>query len=157
MAEELDLKEESEDEMMLQDRAMMMMTISKSSPAAQSKRTVPSGRPVQRPPKIMTRIPPKQMTTKQQLTPKHQLTPKQKLTPKQQLTPNQQLPPWQQNEEKLTDEHVKRVTGILDRTGGWERLANHTNHGSLVRLYKKTSSPSTALFGKIRVRVLFFL
>ena len=152
MEEELDLKEESEDEMMLQDRAMMMMTMSKPSPAPQSKRTVPLEHPVQTPLKVMTRIPLKQMTKKQQLRPQQQLTPKQQLTAKQELTPNQQLPPCQQNEGKLTDEHVKRVIGILDRTGGWERLANHTNHGSLVRLYRKMSSPSTALFGKIRLQ-----
>ncbi|XP_011495644.1 PREDICTED: nuclear factor NF-kappa-B p110 subunit [Ceratosolen solmsi marchali] len=57
--------------------------------------------------------------------------------------------PW---EDKLTDDHVHRIKDILERTGGWERLAQHTNHGSLVRLYRKTSSPCSALFTKIRLQ-----
>jgi mannosyltransferase OCH1-like enzyme len=65
-----------------------------------------------------------------------------------------QHPPLQNTSsrgEKLRDEHVNCIKDILEKTNGWERLAQHTNHGSLIKLYRKTSSPCLALFTKIRV------
>lgn len=116
--EELDLKEESEDEMMLQDRA-----IEASHFSSQRKKSSLQERPAVQP-----------------------------TVPK---TSKPQLQPARPGDEKLSDAHVNRILHILDRTGGWERLAQHTNHGSLVRLYKKMKSPSKALFVKIRVSLIF--
>ncbi|XP_008215383.1 nuclear factor NF-kappa-B p100 subunit isoform X1 [Nasonia vitripennis] len=117
--EELDLKEESEDEMMLQDRAIL-----------QASRTFSQGR------RISTQERPAVQPTVTKTSP----------------TTKPQLQPARPGDEKLSDAHVNRILHILDRTGGWERLAQHTNHGSLVRLYKKMKSPSKALFVKIRLQ-----
>lgn len=57
-----------------------------------------------------------------------------------------------QKEEKLTDAHVKRITEILDKTGGWIELAEHMNLCSLVKFYEKTTSPSSALINRIRLQ-----
>lgn len=119
--EELDLKEESEDEMVLQDRAILQASRSFS-------------------------LNPKSSTQERPVV--------QPTVPKTSPTTGPQLQPARPGDEKLSDAHVNRILHILDRTGGWERLAQHTNHGSLVRLYKKMKSPSKALFVKIRVSVV---
>lgn len=108
--EELDLKEESEDEMPLMERSIMHQETNRSPP----KMHIPA------------------------------VT---KLTSQQQM----QLQMMRQGDEKVTDIHLERIKGILDRTGGWERLATFTKNTSLVRLHRKTSSPSSALFNKIKV------
>ncbi|XP_014230726.1 nuclear factor NF-kappa-B p110 subunit-like isoform X1 [Trichogramma pretiosum] len=64
-----------------------------------------------------------------------------------------QLDQLRKNEVKFTKEHVNAIKEILDSTGVWEKLAHHTNHGTFIRLYKKTSSPSTALFTKILLQM----
>ncbi|XP_058793085.1 nuclear factor NF-kappa-B p100 subunit-like isoform X2 [Phymastichus coffea] len=112
LEEELDLKEESEDEMPLLERSMLRINRSSS---------------------------------KEPTTPTPTIT---KLTSQQQL----QLQQMRQGDEKVTDVHIERIKDILDRTGGWERLAQHTKNASLVRLHRKTSSPSSALFNKIRLQ-----
>lgn len=128
--EELDLKEESEeseDEMTLQDRAIMQVRRA----LAEEQRQRHSA-----PAKITNTLCQKSQEKKTQEQPKQKTGKGQAATV---------------GDEKLTDEHVERVMHILNRTGGWERLAEYTRHGSLIRLHKKTSNPSKALFVKIRV------
>ncbi|KAJ8667558.1 hypothetical protein QAD02_009221 [Eretmocerus hayati] len=113
---ELELKEESEDEMMLQDRV-------KARVEAQVRKAI--------------------FAQQSQISASGQIS--------AEFRPRLQIPKGA-GDEKLTDEHVNRIVPILNKTGKWVKLAEHTQHGSLVRLYKKTSSPSAALFIKIKLQ-----
>ncbi|XP_014211651.1 nuclear factor NF-kappa-B p110 subunit isoform X2 [Copidosoma floridanum] len=129
--EELDLKEESDDDIALQQRAIMnIRSIVKESFV--SKPTFPA---------IPT--PKKRGRKKKQPIELQQLQQEQKR--------QQQLEQLGQGDEKLTEMHIKRLTPVLDKTGDWEKLAQHMSQGSLIRLLKKADSPSTSLFRKLKL------
>lgn len=54
-------------------------------------------------------------------------------------------------DEPFRLEHINKVAEALDESKAWETLANHTKHGSLVRLYRKKENPSYLLLKKIQV------
>ena len=53
---------------------------------------------------------------------------------------------------------MKQLADILDKTGGWKKLAEHMGHGILVpALRKSTTSPSITLLNYINVSLNDFI